>query len=532
MTDRRRWLLVGVGAIALAGSYPPFPIPILSFVAVIPAVLLLEDAAGNPGRAYTWGVRYGIAAHGLVLSWIVVALWHFTPLAALGYVITVLLLGVFTGVLFWFVVRVRAALPRVPLSVVFPVAWTALEWAVGHLGDAAFPWLGLGTSLADARVLVQWADLVGARGVTVWVAWANVRVAAAISGWGSWRLVARRLAPVAVSLALVAAYGVWRERTLPMRAMGTVALVQPNVGSGEKWETDAYTQVATLLDMSREAGAAGHVDLYLWPETALPGYLPEQTNLVSDVAGDSWARWAVATRQAVARFAAESHTPVLTGALDLTETDERKVQTYNAAFLFDSLGSSRPYPAYHKHYLVPVVERVPFVPVKWFRALPWLGRWSGGFGHGRELPLYAAAIGRFGVIICYESAFEDLARGYRREGADFLVNVTNDAWFGKTAGPYQHAAHLVMRAIETRMGIARAANDGVSELVDPLGRTSHETRLRTRAVVTGTVTTSDVRTLYVRLGDWVGLLVVVVTVGLAGGVVVERWRRGAGGVAG
>jgi apolipoprotein N-acyltransferase len=509
VSDRRRWLLVGLGALALAGSYPPFPLPFLSFVAIVPAALLLEDLAGEPGRAYSWGVRYGIAANGLVLSWIVVALWHFTPLAALGYVITALMLGVFTGILFWFVTRVRLAYPGLPLALVFPIAWTALEWAVGHLGDVAFPWLGLGTSLADARVLVQWADLAGARGVTLWLAWANVAVAQTVSSWGSWRIVGRRLAPVAVTVVCAAAYGIWRERTLPTRTAGTIALVQPNVGSGEKWEADPDSQVAALIALSRDVSAAAPVDLFLWPESALPGYLPQRPD---------WAR-------AVGVFARQHRTPVLTGSLDVVFADRRRYQTYNAAFFFDSLGLTGPYPPYHKHYLVPVVERVPFVPVSWFRALPWLGRWSGGFGHGRELPLYATAIGRFGVLVCYESAFEDLPRRYRQAGADFVVNITNDAWFGRTAGPYQHASHLVMRAIETRMGIARAANDGVSEFVDPFGRVSHESRLQTRTVVTGALLTTDVRTLYVRLGDWVGLLVVLATLGFAGGLVVLKWKR-------
>src|SRR5256884_745576 len=93
-----------------------------------------------------------------------------------------------------------------------------------------------------------------------------------------------------------------------------------------------------------------------------------------------------------------------------------------------------------KHYLVPVVERVPFVPARLMQSVPGVGRWSGGFGRGRSLPVYWNTLGRFGVMICYESAFEDLARGYRRRGAEFLVNITNDAWYGRTAGPYQHAA--------------------------------------------------------------------------------------------
>jgi apolipoprotein N-acyltransferase len=130
------------------------------------------------------------------------------------------------------------------------------------------------------------------------------------------------------------------------------------------------------------------------------------------------------------------------------------------------------------------------------------------------------------VLICYESAFEDLARRYRGAGADFLVNITNDAWFGRTSAPSQHASHLVLRAIETRAGIARAANDGVSEFVDPLGRVTQPSRLETQTVVTGPLLTSDVRTVYVRWGDWVGTIAVLATLGFAGLVVVQRWGSG------
>jgi apolipoprotein N-acyltransferase len=160
--------------------------------------------------------------------------------------------------------------------------------------------------------------------------------------------------------------------------------------------------------------------------------------------------------------------------------------------------------------------------VAWFRALPGLGRWSGGFGRGDSLPLFPTSLGRAGVVVCYESAFEDLARRYRGAGADFLVNITNDAWFGRTAAPYQHESHLVLRAIETRMGIARGANDGVSEFVDPLGRATGQSELETRTVVTGPLVTSDVRTLYVQWGDWVGRLAVAAVLVMIGGLIVHR----------
>ena len=179
---------------------------------------------------------------------------------------------------------------------------------------------------------------------------------------------------------------------------------------------------------------------------------------------------------------------------------------------------------YAKHYLVPVTERVPFVPVKVFRAIPGLARWSGGFTPGRTKPLYQTALGRFGVIVCYESAFEDLPRYYRAHGADFFLNITNDAWFGHTTAPAQHASHLVLRAIETRMGVARAANSGISEFVDPLGRAYDRTEIDADTVLVGMLTTSSVVPLYVRLGDWVGLLVVLLTLGGAGFLLKRRFR--------
>lgn len=505
----RKWLLVLVGALLLPACYPPFSLPILSFVAIVPAIRLLQEAVGEPRQAFRWGLRYGLVANGVLLYWLVVALWHFTPLAGLGYLITVLLLGVFTGGLFWFVTRIRIVYPALSLAVVFPVGWTALEWAVGHLGDIAFPWLGLGTSLADARLLVQWADLAGARGVTLWLAWSNVLLAGTVAVWGDWRAVGRRLLPLFLTVSLAAGYGLWREHSIRLRTLGAVTLVQPNIGFREKWDpARADSEVATLLALSRQAAAAARADLVIWPEAALPNFLTLQPD------------W----QSSIGRFAVEADAPVLTGGVHYSGEGPR-TQYYNAAFMFDTMGQWRPYPVYKKHYLVPVVERVPFVPVSWFRALPGLSRWSGGFGRGRELPLYETRIGRFGVIICYESTFEDMARRYRRGGADFLVNITNDAWYGRTAAPAQHASHLVLRAIETRMGVARAANDGVSEFVDPLGRVTDASLRQVSTAVTGTLVTSDAGSLYVRWGDWVGVGSALAALALAGSLVLHRWRR-------
>src|SRR5690348_4120319 len=506
---RRAAALVVVGAALLAASYPPFDLPVLSFVAVAPAVILVRAfaLAGDLRGALRWGFWYGFASQGLVLYWLVVALWHFTPLSALGYLATITVFGLWHALLFWFVTRARRELPAIPLWVVFPVAWTAVEWAVGHQGDIRFPWLGLGTSLADATTLVQWADIAGARGVTLWLAWCNVMVVDGLLGERRAEKDSLAWRPLLAVLATVVgawAYGTWRERTLPLRDLGTVGLIQPNEGFREKWDPGHQDSlVSKLVDMSRTLEAQKHPRLLLWPEAAIPGYFFEHASWPAAIGG----------------LAREIKTPILTGGVYAEFHPGGGYDYYNAAFYFDTAGRWQPYPVYQKHYLVPIVERVPFVPPRWLQL-----KWFGGFGIGHGLPLYASPLGRFGVMICYESAFEPLARAYRRAGADFLVNITNDAWYGRTAGPYQHATHLVMRAIETRAGIARAANDGISELVDPLGRTSLATGLEVEALVAGPLRSSSVIPLYVRLGDWVGALSVIATVGLAGVLLIIRWR--------
>lgn len=522
MTRGRLLLLVVSGAIALTASYPPFPLPFLSFFAITPAVLLIRQAEldGNPRSAFRWGWWYGLITNALVLYWMIVALWHFTPFSALGYLATIAVLGLLTGVLFWFVVRMRAALPAVPLWVVLPVAWTALEWLIGHLGDVRFPWLGLGTSLADARVLVQWADIAGARGVTLWLAWCNVVIVEAAidvrepapSAARGTSYVVRRLALVLGTLVLAFGYGVWRMQTLPVRDVGLIGMVQPSEAFDEKFDpARADSVVGKLLRRSREL--LQHTPppaLIIWPEAAVPDFLWRRP------------RW----EAAMTALARESRIPIFTGVV-WAEPGWRGATLdpyYNAAFLIDSTGAWRSNPVYAKHYLVPVTERVPFVPVKVFRAIPGLSRWSGGFTPGRIKPTYPTLLGQFGVIVCYESAFEDLPRYYRAHGADFFVNITNDAWFGHTTAPTQHASHLVLRAIETRMGVARAANSGISEFVDPLGRAYDQTRLDADTVVVGTLVTSDVVPLYVKLGDWVGLLVALLTLGGAGLLIKRRFR--------
>jgi len=507
-------VLVTLGAMVLTLSYPPFPLPIISFFAITPAVLLIRQAVtdADPREAFRWGWWYGLITNAFVLYWMIVALWHFTPLSALGYVATISVVGLLTAVMFWFVVRIRLAAPGLPLWVVLPVVWTMLEWLVGHLGDIRFPWLGLGTSLADAPVLVQWADIAGARGLTLWLAWCNVAIVEAATEVRGRRYVLRGFATVLATVVVGLGYGLWRVKTLPIHDVGVIGMVQPNEGFRQKWEpAHADSAIATLFSLSRRLIAGQpRPQLLVWPEAAIPGYFLDHPQWDAEIAA----------------FVQGNHVSLLTGGLDaeLTVSAAHSYDIFNAAFFYDSTGDRARYPIYAKHYLVPVTERVPFVPVRLFRAIPGLAHWSGGFRPGREWSVYHSALGKFGVVICYESAFEDAARIYRAHGANFLINITNDAWFGNTSAPAQHASHLVLRTIETRMGVARAANSGITEFVDPLGRAYSATKLNQAASVAGVLRTSDLIPLYVRLGDWVGTLVVIGVLYFAGILIARRNR--------
>ena len=497
------WLLIVASSVLLTIAYPPFHLFLPSFICLIPAIWLVQEGTGDPRplrRNLVQGFWFGLISNGFVIHWMVVALWRFTELSVLGYAATIAILAGYAAVMFALVGwMMRKA--KISILITFPVLWTAMQWAVAHQGDIRFPWLGLGTSLTHYPTAVQIADMIGARGVTFLLVLANTALALAIRERADRRRTMKLLGGVAGGLIVTLAYGVVRQRTIDIRPLGRVAVIQPNVQWSEKNDTALQDSImAATLELSREAVERTDPQLVVWPESAVPSYFHMHP---------AW-------EPLIVEHAVSDSVPIVTGGLDVVWGETRSdYEYYNSAFLFDAAGRRDPYPVYHKRYLVPIVERVPFVNPRWFDL-----KWFGGFGVGGPGAIYERGIGKFGILICYESIFEDLSRRYRREGADFIINITNDAWYGETAAPHQHAAHLVMRAIENRVGIARAANSGISEFVDPLGREHKRTRLSIRTFESDIVATTDVITIYTRLGDWVGLLAVLMTIGLVG----YTWR--------
>lgn len=515
MTRSGAAVLPVLSGLLLAFSYPPFPLAPVVFVGLVPLLLhIVERPAGAAGRweATRGGITTGVVYFGIQLYWMASALLRYSLLAIPAYVGAVLVLAGLLGGFAWALHLTRERL-RLPLPLLAAIFWTTAEWTQGHLGDLAFPWLGLGTALAPLPTLAAAADLVGARGLTFWVAAVNGIVTTIILRYRVGRP-ARRLVIVLVAAVLLpAGYGAARNATLETRPAARVAVVQPSIPEDVKlgpMGLDSSLAVLSRLTASLEGEP---LDLVAWPEVALPADFQQSPLL----------------REAVQELTERVDAPILVGAYGVDHAHA----AHNSAFLVERSRRAVPAPRrYDKRRMVPFVERVPFVGPRRLASgvvgAVRIGDLRRG-DSGDPLPLSGEA---FGTLICFESAFAPLARSYRRDGATFLVNITNDAWygrdtrFGRTTALWQHPAHLVLRAIETRTGVVRAANTGISMFIDPLGRTHQRTTLFEPAIAIATVQTADTTTLFTRWGDWLASLAVLaamITIGLA---YEDRRRRG------
>ena len=499
-------------AVLFAIAFPPFVLVGPVFVALVPiAIAVASDA--DPNGSSRSGVRlgfwFGVFGYGSTLSWIATALSTYTKLALLGWFAAVLVLAMVNALIVGALHRARR-FTRWPMAILLPITWVAGEVLLEHLGDLAFPWLPLGLATAPTPLLSQIADLSGVHGASFWIASMNGLVADMYLARGNGRSIVRAAVTALVLSMLVAAYGGWRLRTLPLSPLATVAIVQPNVPQSDKWQAENRSHIVTMLADGTRRAVASHPSLVVWPEASLPDFLFRHK---------AWL-------DTLASLASGSSTPILLGVLDVRFRPPMRPEYFNGAMLVDADGAVRQ-PLYHKRKLVPVVERVPFIEPQLVRRY---SEYFGGYARGREPVILHAPLGAVGPLVCYESIFPALARDYRRRGAELLVNMTNDAWFGRTLGPYQHQAHAIMRAIETRTSVIRAANTGISGNIDPLGREHGRTALFVATTATYVVTATNVVSPFVRFGDFIGwgslsAIIALICAGEGRRIVVRRGAR-------
>jgi apolipoprotein N-acyltransferase len=266
-----------------------------------------------------------------------------------------------------------------------------------------------------------------------------------------------------------------------------VAVIQPNIAQTLKWDPARHAEVMDVYEaLTREAARPAEVAdptsrpaLVIWPETAATIFLRGDPALLGRLQ----------------RLSAELRTPFVVGSVDRRE--EPRPQFLNSAFFLTGQGITA---KYDKIHLVPFGE---YVPLAWL--IGFVRSWAefiSDFGAGEKPTIMPLEGAPFGTVICYEVIFPDLFRRGVIAGAAFMANITNDAWFGETSGPWQHLGTVSLRAVENRVAIARAANTGVSAFVDPSGRVRRALPLGERGVLVDRVPLRRRETLYARWGDW------------------------------
>jgi apolipoprotein N-acyltransferase len=433
---------------------------------------------------FWWIVRLPVAA--MTHPWLI---WP--GLMALG-----LYLGLYVALFGWTVRFVRRRLGW-PVLALAPFAWTVAEWLKSS-GELGCPWGNIGYALAEHPAWIQGASIAGAPGLSFWVVAVNALVAGAILArtWSS------RIGLALLTVAAVVLPPVWgharleHARTVPL---ARVAIVQPDIGSDQKWIPAMQDSVVSKVErLTRDAAASEPPPtVILWPETALPYYVRVEP---------------LKLRRLVT-LAKTTGRPILAGYPDAKLNAQGDVLTYNAAGLVMPTGAI--VGQYEKMHLVPFGERIPFQSL-----FPFLGSLDLGQAEwtpGSRPYVFHHAGPAFGVLICFESIFPEHTRRYALEGAQYLVNITNDEWFGKSAGPIQHADLAILRSVELGMGLARAANTGVSMLIDPYGRVEARTPLFADAVLVGDVMAGIGPTPFLKWGDWVswasiGIVVVLLAI--------------------
>ena len=486
MRAPRGVLLAAASGAAIGATFSPHGGVLLPFLAFAPLGAALAAGTGardpvgatarsgaHPGAAptpapFVLGFTAAAIGHGIGLYWMIPALTWRTGLAVPVYLVVVCLIGMLAGAACEGAALLRRRW-RWPLPVALAACWTGSEWAAAHIPGFSYAWLNAGMSLGWSPALAAGSELLGARFLTFWTVavggWAGVAcatwVAARAGGGGAvvgpLPRITRRTVGALLLAILPALAGQVRHSMLPAGAAAwRVAAVQPGREGGE---------LGDWLGPLSAAGEAGNFDFAALPERFLAA-LPREPGGGEPGGVGPAGREPTGTGAALASFAEAVGSAVLVGAMD-AEVAGADTLWYNAAFLQAPAGGLSS--AYRKVHLVPGLEGSGW----WPGAERAFG--GGGYAAGRDARSLVSGGRRVGVMVCYDSAFGEIARALAREGAEWLAVLSNDDWldpareFRVTWAYWQHATHGRLRAIENRISLLQVASTGYTFAVPPTG---------------------------------------------------------------
>ena len=494
MRDRRRLALALAFALTLALAFPfragelRFDVGMVAgWLALAPLAALIRGL--GPRAAFTWTLVASWLGYTLVIFWLyVVVTVHggAPPLAGVGAVAVVTgVFAVHAGAAAALSAKLASRVGRAGV-LVLPAAWLVMEQLRGFDFLGGFTWACLGYAAHLDLPLLGLASWIGVYGLSFLMA-----LGGTLLGVGRW--------PEALAVALAAHLlgfaALARDAELvpasepPLR----VTLVQGNIPQVEKWDpARAKRNLAVHVDLSRAAAAAGKTDLILWPESAVPGFMDVQAEY----------------RDPVVALARETGVPFVVGAIGLTRVpDPRRMLFHNSLFVVTPAAGV--VDRYDKVVLVPFGEYVPLRSVLGFLSViaTSLADVSDLTPGPETRPLRGLeSLGPNSLpvgLICYEAVYPDVVRHAVRAGARLLLNLTNDAWYGRSSAPHQFLAITELRSAENGMPMLRAANTGISAVIDARGVVLQETPIFEQVALTVEVPRARATpTLYTRFGDW------------------------------
>lgn len=433
--------LLLISSILLILAFPKIEMWMCAWFGLVPLMFALDgkNALGSFLRAYVCGVFLFTAT----FYWI-------GYVTILGAVLMVLYLSIYFGLfgIFYCLFSKRSSF----LKLIFlPSAWVCLEYLRGNL-LSGFGWASLAHSQYKNLLVIQIADITGMYGVSFLIVMINVFIKESFS-----KILKRNFSSIKERIwgvffvfglnVLVLGYGIFHlnEKNSPYEV--SIAVIQGNIGQAMKWNETFWPQIMEQYqDLSMQA-AQLQPDLIIWPETSFPGYIGEHHDMFSDLKN----------------FTRTLKVPLLIGSIVKEGGDY-----YNSAVLISKDGEI--VERYDKVHLVPFGEYIPFRGVFPFLEdiIP-IEDFSSGKKH-TVFSLSNVQAATFSVLICFEDTVFGLARKFVQQGANLIVNITNDAWFYDTKEPYLHLQSSVFRAVEHRRSVVRAANTGISSFIDQKGR--------------------------------------------------------------
>lgn len=489
-----------ISGILLVVCFPTLNLFFLAWIAIVPFLFSLYDK--KPKQAFTAGFLLGIIYFFGTLYWIYHSINHYGHISFITSIIIVLLLcmylSLYTGI-FALLFSMAIKSTRLPALFIAPVLWVTIEFLRSYL-FTGFPWSSMGYTQYKFLPVIQFADITGIYGVSFLVLAVN-------GAFADIALMKRRIRDmplfpwfhtvIGLSLLLVCIissllYGYWRLGQERPGKQLRVGIIQGNIEQDKKWEPAYQSWVIDIYkDLSTQA-ASSSPSLIVWPETAVPFYFNtdrEHTKQLFDLQN-------------------QLNVSLLFGAVVVKEKKEGRNLLANSAVLLTKDG--RVSYLYDKIHLVPFGEYVPLRKFLFF--MDKLVAGVGDYVKGNHYLRAETSYGGFATLICYEIIFPGLVRKFYVKGGDFIVNITNDAWFGKTTGPYQHFSMAVFRAIENRKPVIRAANTGISGFIDSNGRIHSKTSLFQTAVLIQDFKTDSTRSFYTKYGDLFSFLCIVCSI--------------------